>query len=128
MNIYKRLRRVGKIIVCVTAIAVTFTVTACTTSSERQIEYKTEGMNALNKGDYVKAVQMFDEALQSSEARVTDDEIDICYYKAAAQFNAGDVKGAIKTYTALIDYDEDNPYPLFLRGSVYLIIRNSCFR
>ena len=107
-------------LVCAIALIMVFLVSACTTSHDRQEQYKSEGIMALNKGDYAKAIEFFNDALQSSEGRVDEGEIDICYYKAAAQFNMGDVKGAIKTYTALIDYDENNAYPYFLRGSVYL--------
>lgn len=112
----KLLCLVGSLVV----IALGATITGCTTSSERQQQYKSEGLEALNKGQYAEAVELFNEALEMSEGTVSDNEIDICYCKAAAQFNANDKEGAIKTYTALIDYDKDNPYPYFLRGSVYL--------
>lgn len=95
-------------------------MTGCTTSREKQEQYKNEGLDALNKGNYKEAVELFDEALKMSEGTVSDIEVDICYCKAAAQFNADDKEGAIKTYTALITYDDENPYPYFLRGSVYL--------
>lgn len=36
------------------------------------------------------------------------EELDICYYKAKAQYLSGDVDGAIDTYTVIIDYDKDS--------------------
>jgi Flp pilus assembly protein TadD len=42
-------------------------------------------------------------------------EIDICYYKAEAQYLSGDYDGAATTYQALIDYNDDAK-SYFLRG------------
>lgn len=95
-------------------------LSSCTSSKSRQAELKSEALVTLNKGEYDKAVELLSEALKYSEGRVTSDEVDISLYKAAAQINTSDIKGAIKTYTALIDYDEDNSEFYFLRGSVYL--------
>lgn len=116
-----RLRKVlSLLVVSLLIIMMCGMFSGCTTSREMKEQYKNEGIEALNKGDYKKAVDCFNEALKMAEGTVSSDEIDICYYKGAAQFNANDIEGAIKTYTALIDYDEDNPDPLFLRGSLYL--------
>lgn len=108
-------------IVCVLLIlvAVLIVFTGCTTREEEQMQYKTEGIMALNKGDYENAVKLFEKALSKSGGTVGTNEIDICYYKAAAQYNMADFEGAIDTYTSLIEFDEKDPYPLFLRGSVY---------
>ena len=118
MSTYKN--NIIRAALCVAALFIAISFSACTTSRQRQEEYKSEGIIALNKGNFAEAVEHFNDALKSSEGTVGDREIDICYYKAAAQLNAGDTKGAIATYTALMEYDEDNPYPCFLRGSVYL--------
>ena len=114
------MRNITRIVMVLAVLLIAVSSSACTTSKERLEQFKAEGITALNKGDYQKAIELFNEALKSSEGRVTDEQVDICYYKAASQVNSNDVKGAVKTYTALIDYDEDNPYPYFLRGSVYL--------
>ncbi|MCR4612067.1 MAG: hypothetical protein K5644_09240 [Lachnospiraceae bacterium] len=113
-------KSLGRIIISALIVSTLFSLSACTTSKERQEQFKADGVAALNKGDYAKAVELFNEALSFSEGSVDDGEIDICYYKAAAQANNNDAKGAAQTYTALMEYDEDNPYPCFLRGSVYL--------
>lgn len=87
---------------------------------ENEQAYRQVGINKMNEGDYEGAVDAFQKALDQSKAVVGDMEIDICYYKAAAQYNSGDVKGALTTYEALIDYDKKNPDVYFLRGCVYL--------
>ncbi len=47
-------------------------------------------------------------------------EIDICYYKATAQYQAGDTKGALTTCGALLDYDKKDAKASYLRGCIYL--------
>ena len=49
------------------------------------------------------------------------EELDICYYKAKAQYLSGDVDGAIDTYTAIIDYNKDSD-AYYLRA-VYILPR-----
>lgn len=96
-------------------------LTACSDKDqENQDAYRKIGINSMAEGDYKKAIQSFQKALDTSLGEVGPEEIDICYYKAAAQFANGDYKDAIKTYTALIDYDKDNAEVYYLRGSVYL--------
>ena len=46
--------------------------------------------------------------------------MDVCYYKALAQYKSGDTKAAIKTYDGLVDYDKKNWEVYYLRGSVLL--------
>ncbi len=58
--------------------------------------------------------------MDQSEAVVGEMEIDICYYKATAQYKAGDTKGALATCKALMDYDKENYKAYFLRGCIYL--------
>lgn len=87
---------------------------------ENQQAYRQVGINKMNEGDYEGAVDAFQKALDQSQAIVGDLEIDTCYYKAAAQYNSGDVEGALTTYGALIDYDKKDANAYFLRGCVYL--------
>ncbi len=96
-------------------------LSACSNEDqENQDAYRKIGINSMAEGDYNKAIKSFQKALDTSLGEVGPEEIDICYYKAAAQFANGDDEDAIKTYTALIDYDEDNAQVYYLRGSVYL--------
>ncbi len=87
---------------------------------EAQQAAKQAGIASLQAGDAQSALDSFNEALLASGARVTDQVVDISYYKAASQYVLGDMEGTIATYTALIDYDDTNANAYFLRGCVYL--------
>lgn len=87
---------------------------------ENQQAYRKVGINKMNQGDYAAAVESFQKALDQSKAKVGEMELDICYYKATAQYNGGDTKGAIETCNALIDFKEKNATPYFIRGCIYL--------
>ncbi len=89
-------------------------------SLENELAYRQLGINKMNEGDYEGAVEMFQNALDQSLAVIEDLEIDICYYKAVAQYKGGDVEGAFATYNALIEYDKKNADALYLRGTLYL--------
>lgn len=87
---------------------------------EAQESYRQLGITQLQEGDYSKAVESFQKALDESLGRIGRHEEDICYYKALAQFKAGQIYGAVETYNALIEYDKKNAEAYFLRGSAYL--------
>lgn len=89
-------------------------------NKENELAYRQLGINKMAEGDYEEAVKMFQKALDQSMAVIGELELDICYYKAAAQYKAGDTDGAMQTYTALIDYDKENADALYLRGILYL--------
>lgn len=112
--------------ICLTAMVLALLMTAgCGgTRSKKALEneqaYRQLGINKINEGEYEEAVKMFQKALDQSVAVIGELEIDICYYKAAAQYKGGDLEGALKTYTALIDYDKKNADARYLRGTLYL--------
>lgn len=94
----------------------------CSTSEERlekEEAYRKIGLNAMEEGDYASAEEAFNNALDQARG-LGANEVDICYYKAAAQFAAGNTQGAIDTYDALLEYDKKNADAWFLRGCVYL--------
>jgi tetratricopeptide (TPR) repeat protein len=95
---------------------------SCQTSkaAQEQLEYRQTGIDLMDAGEYDTAIKTFDLALSKSVGRITDVEIDICYYKAAAQYQAGDIDGAIETYSALIGYKPKTADAYFLRGTMYL--------
>ncbi len=76
------------------------------TNTTDQEAYRQYGINCIESGDYPSAVDAFQKALDQSHGKVTAAEIDICYYKAEAQFLSGDYEGAQTTYQALIDYKD----------------------
>lgn len=92
---------------------------------KNELAYRQLGITKMEEGDYEEAVKMFQKALDQSLAVIDDLEIDICYYKAASQYKAGDADGALETYTALIDYDGKNADALYLRGTLYLELNQS---
>ncbi len=99
---------------------VTLLFCACGVDREGQRAARDEGIAAMTAGDYAKAVECFNKALSFANARVTEAEVNICYYKAAAQFLAGATGDAVSTYTDLLTYDEKDAQAYFLRGSVFL--------
>lgn len=111
-----------KLAVLCAAVMLVSTMTACgnTTGSEQEA-YRQYGINCLENGKYEDAVEAFQKALDQSVGGITDKEIDICLYKAQAQFQAGRIEEAIGTYTALIEY---NGYAdaYYLRGNIYFSI------
>lgn len=96
-------------------------VTGCGENKEKrenQEAYRRIGMNCMAEGNYEAAVDAFQKALDQSLARVGEIEVDTCYYKAEAQYLAGRTSDAIATYTALIEYDDENAKAYYLRGSL----------
>ena len=57
--------------------------------------YRQIGINCMQEGDYEGAIDAFQNALDQSLAVVGEEEIDTCYYKAAAQYAAGKKEDAI---------------------------------
>lgn len=109
-----------KKILCFLLIGTVFIFSSgCSNRTQQQVALRDEGIKLLDEGNYEQAIEYFDKALIKSVGRVGDLEIDIDYYKAAAYFKSGDVKSAVSTYTALIEYDSGNPQPYFLRGCLY---------
>lgn len=86
---------------------------------ENQEAYRQIGINCMAEGEYEKAVEAFQKALDQSLARIGEIEVDTCYYKAEAQYLAGKTEDAIATYQALLEYDDKNAEAYFLRGSLY---------
>ena len=70
-------------------------MTGCTNErKENQTAYRQIGINAMESGDYAGAVDAFNSALGQCIGKITENELDICYYKAAAQYAGGDSAGA----------------------------------
>ena len=77
-----------------------------------------------NLENYMAAIEAFDNALSQAD-KIGANEVDICYYKAAAQFAAGDLTNSVGTYDTLLEYDNANSDAYFLRGCVYLNMSES---
>lgn len=113
---------IGKRVLTVILLSGLLALTGCQSKEALKNEkaYRQVGINKMEEGDFEGAVKAFQKALDQSLAVVGDLELDISYYKAAAQYNSGDSKGAAETYTALIDLDKKNADAYYLRGTIYL--------
>ena len=96
------------IFLAATMFATAFLSGCSSERAEKAQQYKTLGIKQLESASYEEAVGSFQKALDQSLGKINAREIDLCYYKALAQFKMGDVDGAIETYTALVDYDEES--------------------
>ena len=108
-----------RLLVLALTVAAATSFTACSKYNEKEISLRDQGIAAMDEGRYEDAIALFDEALGCSIGKVTDLELDVDYYKAAAQFKNGQFEDAATTYSYLIKYDEKNYKPYFLRGSIY---------
>lgn len=110
-----------KLVMTTVALLTAVCLTGCTNErKENELAYRQIGLNCMESGDYAGAVAAFDGALSQCLGTISETEIDICYYKAAAQYAAGDVDGALETYDALIAYDEKDANAYYTRGCLRL--------
>ena len=100
------------------AMAMLFATGCSNERVEEQKEHRLEGITLMENGKYEKALEEFQAALDLSLGRVGETELDICFYKAEAQYMLEDLEGALATYTAIIDLNE-NAKAYFLRGNLY---------
>ena len=116
-------KRTKKFTYIMAATVLVAALTGCTNEKqENEDAYRQIGINCMEAKDYEGAISAFDSALSQKIGKIGDEEIDICYYKAAAQYANGDTDGAIATYSSILDYDEDNADAFYLRGSLYLVL------
>lgn len=87
---------------------------------KNELKYRQIGLTCMESGDYQGAVDAFDYALSFCLGAIGETEIDICYYKAAAQYAAGDLEGALATYDALIGYNKKDASAYYTRGCLHL--------
>ncbi len=99
--------------------AVLFLCTGCSSErKESQLLLREQGIAYLENGEYEKALTAFQSALDESLGEINETALDICYYKAEAQYLSGDAEAAAATYTAVINYNND-PKAYYLRGNLY---------
>lgn len=104
----------------VVAILSTSVLTGCGGEQEdSKAVYRSMGIEYMEQGDYVSAIAAFDAALKQEVGTVGADELDIVYYKAAAQYASGDIEAAMATYNAILDFDKEAYQAYYLRGCLY---------
>ena len=104
-----------------------FLLMGCSSGKERlekEEAYRAIGIAALDEGDYHAAIEAFNSALAQASG-LGANEMDICFYKAAAQFSQGSYSDAVETYNALLESDGKNEDAYFLRGCVFLAMNES---
>lgn len=87
---------------------------------EEELSYREIGITAMESGNYEEAVAAFDAALGKCGGSVGKAELDICYYKAAAQYAAEDFEGARATCEALVEYNPKDANAWYLYGCLLL--------
>lgn len=93
-------------------------------TTQLQQSLKQEGMQMQASGDYKGAIAKYEEALKLADMKVDEEEIDIAYYKASAQYRSGDLTGAIDTYSAILAVKEsENSY--LGRGLLYVAAKDA---
>lgn len=85
---------------------------------EEQRQLRISGITYMENGKYEEALEEFQSALELSMGKVDETEIDICFYKAEAQYHTGDVEGALETYSSIVEFNE-SAKAYFLRGNLY---------
>lgn len=119
MHINRRKRRLT-CVALTTAVAMTLLVGCTNEKYEDELAYRKVGINAMEDGDYEGAVAAFNSALSLCNGMITETEVDICYYKAAALYEGGNIEDAYDVYSSLIDYDAKNADAYYLRGCLAL--------
>jgi len=87
--------------------------------AQAKATYRQMGIEYMEQGDYSAAIEAFDAALSQEVGNVGADELDITYYKAAAQYASGDAEAAMATYNAILDFDKEAYQAYYLRGCLY---------
>lgn len=96
-------------------------LTGCASENKKnELLYRQTGIDYMEAGDYADAVAAFDGALSYCMGTIGETELDICYYKAAAQYASGDLEGAMATYDALVAYDKKDADAYYTRGCLLL--------
>ena len=110
------MRKLHSIFIKTTALfAAAFLLSGCAQSKERlekEEAYRTIGINAMEEGNYEAAMEAFNSALvQANE--IGPNEIDICFYKAAAQFASGIMKMPLRRMIFCSSQTVKIPTPIF---------------
>lgn len=91
---------------------------------EEELAYRQAGIAFLEKGEYEQAAKTFQKALDNSNGRLTQTELDICYYKAYALSQNGQNTKAREVYDAIIAYDKKAEYAYLQRGNLSAALGN----
>lgn len=102
IDVIKRILSVVSILTLLTAGSVLL-LTACGDKTDYKEQYRQEGINKLDRGDYKGAINSFITALSQGHGFVKTTDYDINYYLGYAYYQIGDYKSSIETYDAILD-------------------------
>ena len=88
-----------------------------TTSKKRQ--FRAEGIEKLEAGDYAGAIGSFETALEKSGKGAENFNRDVLLYRADAEFLLKDYNAAIHTYDLLLEMKPDTPEYMYRQSSCY---------
>ena len=95
-------------------------LTGCGSKEEEsKAAYRQMGIEYMEQGDYASAIEAFNTALSQGVGTIGANELDIAYYKAAAQYAGGNMEAALATYNAIIDFKQNAYEAYYLRGCLY---------
>ena len=128
-NAARRRRRKNRIIRAVIAWAIciflvgliavgTFRLVAHMTTSRKR-QFRAEGIEKLDAGDYAGAIGSFDTALEKSGKGAEEFNRDVLLYRADAEFLLKDYNAAIHTYDLLLEMRPDTPEYMYRQSSCY---------
>ncbi len=85
-----------------------------------KLTYRAKGIALLGQGEYSKAKDAFVTALSCSNGIVVQDDIDISYYLAVAEYKNGDLEEAHSTVDAVAGMRPKDDAAYYLRGKIEL--------
>lgn len=97
----------------------------CTMANPKEkteLSYREKGIEQINKGEFAKAAKTFQKALDNSNGRISEVELDICFYKAYALIESGEGEEAKEVYEAILGYDAKNAEANYLLGNYYVLL------
>ena len=93
---------------------------AVTLDSESKNILRAQGILYFRTADYMNAIEYFNKCLDKIGNHVTEFDYDVLMYKAEAEYNAGLAAEAVKTYSILIETQDENKEFYYWRAMSYL--------
>ena len=102
------------ILIGIIAMGTIYLVGSLTSSKKRQ--FRAEGIEKLEAGDYAGALGAFDTALEKSSKKSERFNSDVLRYRAETEYRLKDYAAAIHTYDLLLEMDKDTPEYLYAQS------------
>lgn len=96
----------------------------CGDKGPSKTEYRIEGIEKLESGDYAGAIDSFELAIEKSGGAVGKFQIDVLKYRGEAEYRLNDYEAAAHTYDVLLQLDDKNPEYRYLRCMSYAMAGN----